>query len=158
MSTPKQSRSTSEKESQSSFIEGASNAINKYGIIPVNLGTNRMFPPQAALPYTETSGNNQYSRQLFTYGYGKLLVTDRKLGETNIEEFDEVEMNDRLNADLNAGTDLYTNDVYQESLNIKLTKKEGSVIRTTQKNCDECEIDITFQGLAYFNDSGGKND
>lgn len=157
MSVPKQSRSTSEKESQSQFVEGASNAINKYGIIPVNLGTNRMFPPQAALPYTETSGNNQYARQLFTFGYGKLLVTDEKIGEAKLEEFTEIETNKRLNGNLNQGVDLYANDVYQESLNIKVTKKEGYIIRTTQKDCNECEIDITFQGLAYFNDSGGKD-
>lgn len=159
MSTPKQNigYQGAEKESQSQFIEGASNAINKYGVIPVNLGTNRMFPPQAALPYTETSGNNQYARQLFTFGYGKLLVTDEKIGETKLGDFTEVETERRLNADLNKGVALYSNDVYQESLSIKVTQQEGYIVRTTQKNCDECEIDITFQGLAYFNDSGGKD-
>ena len=157
MSTPKQSYQSAEKESQSQFIEGASNSINKYGVIPVNLGTNRMFPPQAALPYTETSGNNQYARQLFTYGYGNVMVTERKIGETAIEDYEEIELEDKLNADLNSGTKLYSNDVYQESLNIKLTKEEGYVVRTTQKDCNECEIDITFQGLAYFNNSGGRD-
>ena len=97
MSTPKQNigYQGAEKESQSQFIEGASNAINKYGVIPVNLGTNRMFPPQAALPYTETSGNNQYARQIFTFGYGKIFVSDEKIGETKLEEFTEVETNKR---------------------------------------------------------------
>ena len=155
MSTPRQS--SSEKESQSQFIEGASNSINKYGVVPINLGINRMFPPQAALPYTETSGNNQYVRQLFTYGYGNLLISDRKIGETSASDYDEIEINDRLNGDLNQGTSLYCNDVYQESLNIKITKSEGYIIRTTQKNSDECELDITFQGLAYFNDKGGRD-
>lgn len=159
MSTPKQNTGYqgSEKESQSQFIEGASNAINKYGIIPVNLGTNRMFPPQAALPYTETSGNNQYARQLFTYGYGNVMVTERKIGETAVEDYEEIELEDKLNANLNTGTRLYSNDVYQESLNIKLTKEVGNVVRTTQKDCNECEIDITFQGLAYFNNYGGRD-
>ena len=159
MSTPKQNigYQGAEKESQSQFIGGASNSINKYGVIPVNLGTNRMFPPQAALPYTETSGNNQYARQLFTYGYGNVMVTERKIGETAVEDYEEIELEDKLNADLNSGTKLYSNDVYQESLNIKLTKEEGYVVRTTQKDCNECEIDITFQGLAYFNDSGGRD-
>lgn len=149
MSTPNQASTfrSSLKESQTQFIENAQNAINKYGIIPVNLGTNRMFPPQAALPYTETSGNNQYCRQIFTYGYGKLKITDRKLGETDISEYEEVEMSDRLNADLNEGTQLYTNDVYQEGLNVKLSKAEGEVIRSTQRDANECELDITFNGL-----------
>lgn len=159
MSAPKQNigYQGAEKESQSQFIEGASNAINKYGVIPVNLGTNRMFPPQAALPYTETSGNDQYARQIFTFGYGKIFVSDEKIGETKLEEFTEVETNKRFNADLNQGVELYANDVYQESLNVKLTKEEGYVIRTTQKDCNECELDITFQGLAYFNDWGGRD-
>lgn len=157
MSTPKQQSGTSLSESQTQFIEGASNAINKYGIIPVNLGTNRMFPPQAALPYTETSGNDQYCRQLFTYGYGKLLITDRKIGETSIDQFEGVEMDDRLNADLNSGTSLYTNDVYQENLNIKLTKEDGYSIRTTQPDTDECELDLTFQGLVSYDNQANKN-
>ena len=159
MSTPKQQSGvgTSLSESKTQFIEGASNSIDKYGIVPINLGTNRMFPPQAALPYTETSGNDQYCRQLFTYGYGKLLITDRKIGETSIEEFDGIEMDDKLNADLNSGTSLYINDVYQENLSIKLTYADGFSTRTTQSNVDECELDLTFQGLVWFDNEGGKN-
>ena len=157
MSTPKQSYQSAERESQTQFIEGAGNTINKYGVVPINLGTNRIFPLQAALPYTETSGNNQYARQLFTYGYGNLVISDRKIGETSIDDFDELELDEKLNGNLHEGTRLYTNDVYQESLNIKVTKEAGDIIRTTQRDTDECEIDITFQGLAYFNDSGGRD-
>ncbi len=148
MTTPKQSDGTlGYKDSQTQFIEGASNSINKFGVIPVNLGTNRMFPPQAALPYTETSGNDQYCRQLFTYGYGKVTVIERKLGETILDDYDYVEVEDKLNADLNSGTSLYANDIYQEDFSIKVTKEESPFIRTTQKDCDECILDFTFQGL-----------
>lgn len=148
VTTPKQSDGTlGYKDSQTQFIEGASNSINKFGVIPVNLGTNRMFPPQAALPYTETSGNDQYCRQLFTYGYGKVTVIERKLGETILDDYDYVEVEDKLNADLNSGTSLYANDIYQEDFSIKVTKEESPFIRTTQKDCDECILDFTFQGL-----------
>lgn len=148
MTTPKQSDGTlGYKDSQTQFIEGASNSINKFGVIPVNLGTNRMFPPQAALPYTETSGNDQYCRQLFTYGYGKVTVIERKLGETILDDYDYVEVEDKLNADLNSGTSLYANGIYQEDFSIKVTKEESPFIRTTQKDCDECILDFTFQGL-----------
>lgn len=157
MSTPKQSSGTNTSESQRKFIEGASNSINKYGVVPINLGTNRMFPNQAALPYIENSADNQYIRQLFTYGYGKVLITDRKFGETELENFSEVELEDKLNGDLNTGTTLYANDVYQESLNVSLTYDTGYVLRTTQSNSDEVEIDVTFQGLCQYNNSGGRN-
>jgi hypothetical protein len=159
MSTPKQSSGSGVSESQTSFIEGARNTINKYGVIPINLGTNRIFPNQAALPFTESSANgkDQYVRQLFTYGYGKLLITDRKLGETELDKFKGVEIEDRLNADLNQGTSLYTNDIYQQDLNVALTKADGYVVRTTQTDVDEAEIDITFQGLCRYNDDGSKS-
>lgn len=159
MSTPKQPTRTSVSnisDSPTSFIDGARNNISKYGIIPVNLGTNRMFPYQASMPYTETSGKNQYVRQLFTYGYGKLIVSDRKFGETDITNFTEVEFDDRLNADLNQGTKLYANSVYQEDLNINVTNSGGYVLRTTQLNTSEVEIDLTFNGLCRYDSNGVK--
>lgn len=159
MSTPKQSSGTRTSESQTSFIEGARNSINKYGVIPINLGTNRIFPNQAALPFTESSaqGKEQYIRQLFTYGYGKLLITDRKLGETELNKFEGVETDDKLNGDLNQGTSLYANDVYQQDLNIALTKADGYIIRTTQTDVNEAEIDVSFQGLCRYKDDGSKS-
>lgn len=156
MSTPNQSSGTSKSETQKKFIEGASNTIDRYGVIPINLGTNRMFPNQAAIPYSENTAKDQYIRQLFTYGYGKLLVEERKFGETEIENFTEVELEDKLNGDLNTGTKLYTNDVYQENLNVALTYDAGYVLRTTQSNTDEVEIDISFQGLCRYDDEGSR--
>lgn len=156
LSTPKQDNGTNNLESTTSFIEGARNSISKYGVVPINLGTNRMFPNQAALPYVETSGENQYSRQLFTYGYGKVVVSERKLGETDLESFEEVELEDKLNGDLNTGLNLYSNDVYQQDYNINITKEAGYIVRTTETNTDEVEIDITFQGLTEYNNQGNK--
>lgn len=154
-STPKQSsKAVTQSDSPTSFIEGASNRINPYGIIPVNLGTNRMFPNLAATTYTETNGKKQYCRQLFTYGYGKLQITDRKFGETPTDGFEEVEFDDRLNADLNEGTKLYTQSIHQDSSSLKLTKKIGDVIRTTQRDANEAIIDVTFNGLCWVVQEG----
>lgn len=142
-------------ESPTQFIEGARNDILKYGVVPICLGTNRMFPPQAALPYTETVGDKQFVRQLFTWGYGKVVVENRRLGETFLNEFSDVDIEDRLDADLNSGTNLYANDVYQEPLAITLREEDGYVVRTTQPNADEASIDITFQGgLTEYNNFG----
>lgn len=157
MSTPKQSYASNTSESQTKFIEGARNNIDKYGVVPINLGTNRIFPNQAATPYVENGAQDQYIRQLFTYGYGKLLIKDRKFGETEIENFSEVEYEDKLNGDLNTGTRLYTNDVFQENLNVGLTHEVGYILRTTQSNSDEMELDITFQGLCEYSDDGSRN-
>ncbi len=156
-SVPKQraAAAASPTESSAQFIEGANNKVDRYGVVPVNLGTNRMFPPQGALPYTETSGNNQYVRQIFTYGFGKHVISERRLGETLLSEYDGIEINDRLNGDLSEGVSLYSNDVFQDGYSVLLSNATGYVLRTTQRNTDEAEIDITFSsGLTAFNDAG----
>lgn len=145
-------------ESQTQFIEGANNAIRPYGVVPVCLGTNRMFPAQAARPFTETENNDQYVRQLFTYGYGSQLVcTDFKIGETAISEFSDIQMEHRLNGDLHLSTSLYSNDFLQDNYNILLQQVDGFTTRTTQIGVDEVIIDVTFpQGLAQFNSQGAR--
>jgi len=158
---PKQSNAgiiTNPSESPTMFIEGARNSILKYGVVPVCLGKNRMFPPQAALPYTETSGGEQYVRQLFCWGYGeRLVVRDLKIGETEIAEFDEVSLSHRFQGDLHQGTSLYTDDVSQNDLSILIEQADGWTLRTTEPDVDEAIIDITFpQGLCEYNTEGAR--
>lgn len=158
-SVPKQTSAaapTNIAESATQFIEGASNAVLKYGVVPMNLGVNRVFPPQAALPYTEVVGNLQFVRQLFTYGYGNVVVSDRKLGETLLTDFTNLTMEDRLNGDLDSGTSLYTNDTNQIGLSVALTNAAGYIVRTTPVDIDEAEFDVTFASLVAYNDKGVK--
>ena len=146
------------KESKTQFISSGSNAIDKFGVIPVNLGTNRMFPKQAALPYTEANGKNNYLRQLFTYGYGKVIINDRKIGETSLSNYTDYDFEDFLTGNLNQGSRLYANRTYQENLSVTLSYAAGWVERRSQTNTDEMIIDIVFQrGLCYYDSYGNKN-
>lgn len=143
-------------ESPTMFIEGASNAIDRYGVIPLCLGTNRMFPKQAALPFTETQNNDQYVRQMMTYGYGeKMTITEKQIGDTVMANFTNVEMVDKLDGDLHTPNGLYTNDVFQQEYAVLLEQADAPTIRTTQPGVDEGIIDITFvQGLFAVNSKG----
>lgn len=156
-SVPKQNNpdAVNATESPTQFIEGAQNELNRYGVIPVPLGVNRMFPPQGALPYTETSANLQYVRQLMVYGFGNnLQITDRKIGETPLSDYNGVEMNDRLTGNLNSGTQLYSNDVVQDGYSVTVSSATGYITRTTQPNTDEAQVELTFaQGLTQYNAS-----
>lgn len=144
-------------ENPTNFIQGSSNNINQYGVISANLGTNRMYPDEAALPYTETQGNDQYVRQLFTWGYGDVIIENRQIGETDISQYTGVTMEDRLDSDLNQGTSLYTNSVFEDGQTTILTNAAGYILRTTQEDVDEASVDITFaQGLSNFNANGNK--
>jgi hypothetical protein len=145
-------------ESPTQFIEGASNALNPYGVVPINLGTNRMFPLQAARAYTETMNDDQYVRQLFTHGYGeKMLTANLKIGETPISEFNDFEIEYRLNGDLHEGTTLFSNDINQDNYNILLQQVDGFTLRTTKTDVDAASVDVTFpQGLCWFNSQGAR--
>ncbi|MBD4185358.1 hypothetical protein GUH45_17240, partial [Xanthomonas citri pv. citri] len=57
--------------------------------------TVRMTPPYGAEPYTEVQGDDQYLRLLFVWGYGPLDISDIKIGETDISEYDGVEIETR---------------------------------------------------------------
>lgn len=149
--------SRSVKDSTTQFISGASNDIDPFGVIPVNLGTNRMFPKQAALPYTEANGKDNYVRQLFTYGYGNVFLDERKIGETLLEKYNDLQVADRLNGDLNKGTNLYTDDVYQENFQLKLSYEVGWIERRSQIDTEQMVIDIIFnRGLFSYDNNGNK--
>lgn len=145
-------------ESPTQFIEGARNAINPFGVVPVPLGVNRMFPPQAARPFTETENNDQYVRQLFTYGYGpQAVISSLKIGETDLAQYTNFDMEHRLNGDLHEGTGLYTNDVFQEDLSVLLSEPDGYTTRTTQTGVDEAIVDVTFPtGLCQYSTEGAR--
>lgn len=72
-------------------ITGTQNQALPYGAIPCIIGTMRFFPPLAALPYSELSGNDQYVRFLFDIGYGAPAVSNMKIGENDLANFTDVE-------------------------------------------------------------------
>lgn len=156
---PQQTRAAKNPlENPTQFIEGAQNVIDPYGVVPINLGTNRMMPKQAARPYTEAQDGENYVRQLFDWGWGdKLIISDLKIGESSLSDFNSFEIEHRLNGDLYLGTDLYSDDVFQEDFSIELKEVDGFTTRTTQVNVDEAIVDVTFfTGLTKFSGTGAR--
>lgn len=94
-------------------ITGTSNRVTSFKPIPRPYGTFRYFPPipMTARPYTEIQGDDQYLRMFLCLGYGPLEIggktvgegyskiteqdnlsgTPVRIGETDIQLFDEVE-------------------------------------------------------------------
>ncbi len=143
------------KDSPTLFLQGASNEINPFGKVPKVLGRHRFIPPFAAKPYTETIGDDQYIRMLFCLGYGPVNITDLKIGETDLAEFDDVEIEITNGYPDDPAISLFKNTVLQNDLNIKLTNEDGYVVRTTDDDITEISLDITFpKGLANFDETG----
>jgi sulfur carrier protein ThiS len=143
-------------ESATQFIEGASNQLTPYGVIPQNLGTNRMFPILGARNFTETQDSDQYARQLFVWSYGSVILDQFNIGDTAISEFDDLELEHKQNGDLSTGTALYANSVDQDNYNVLLQQVDGYTLRTSQL-ADELLVDVTFpSGLAQYNTTGAR--
>ena len=90
------------------------------------------------------AGDDIYLRQIFVIGYGPLALSDLKIGEDSLDNFSEVDVEVREGYDTDAAITLFTEDVYEEALDIALTQAGGFSTRTTQVDADEITVDITF--------------
>lgn len=136
-------------------IGGAQNQAAQYGAIPEIFGTHRISPPYAAGAYTELVGDDQYLRMLFVVGYGPISVSDLKIGETAISNFEDVKYEILEDHTVTPPT-LYTKPVYQEDVSVVLDAPAGWVQRTTADNIDEISVDVSAPSGIYRYKSNGK--
>jgi hypothetical protein len=130
-------------------ITGARNTSDPYGPIPTIFGRVRVWPRYAALPYTSFSGTDQYLRLLFCLGYGPLDIDELKIGETDIDSFEDVSYQIRDGYDDDSGTSLYPGQVFEDALSVELTEDADWQERTTAADIDEIEVDILAPGGWY---------
>lgn len=146
-------------ESPTLFVSGTRNQANPFGPVPSVLGKGRMVPPFGAKPYTEVLGDDQYFRGLYTWGYGPLEISDIKIGETPISEFEGVEIETRQGYPGDAPLTLFPGQVDEETLSVRLEGPSTWASRTTSADADEISVDVTApQGIVRFGDGGGKGE
>ena len=153
-------------ESPSYFIDQARNNARLYGAIPVVFGRIRQVPPLGAQTVTEVIGGDHYLRMLVVWGYGPLRISDIKIGNTPIAEFDDIEIETRTGRMSDAPLTLYSKSIDQDNLSIVLEHEKQSgdprvstggqwQVRRSGANANELSIDITFpRGIAKFNSQG----
>lgn len=144
-------------DSPTLYLTGARNDARPFGVVPIVLGRHRMFPPLAARHFTELVGDDQYLRMLVCWGYGPLAITDIKIGETPLAEFEDVEIETVLGYPDDPPLTLYSDSVFEEALSVQLTQAADWQVRTSQAEADELSVDISFpNGLAHFADDGSR--
>lgn len=142
-----------EAESQVYSVSAGQNSINQWGRVPVPLGRGRFAAPKAASPYTETIGEDQYLHELLCLGIGDMDISDIRIGTTPIGDFNDVAYEIYTHDPNNPQASVYYPTGHlQEDMNVQLKYNVWSS-RTTSE-CDSLEIDLGFQGLAYYNDNG----
>ena len=137
-------------------VSGTANAAAPFSPIPKIYGARRIFPQYAASPYSELVGFDQYLRMLFLPGYGPLDISRIKIGDTAIEDYEDVEWELRSGFADDAPMRLYPGSVSEAELNIQLSKTNGGGIaptvydwsqvpvQTSGTNADELGVDMGF--------------
>ena len=148
-----------DSESSAVFaIESARNSGRPFGAVPSVLGRHRMVPPLGARIYTELHGRDQYLRMLVVWGYGPLSISDLRIGETPITDFEDVEVETREGRDTDAPLTLYTDRVFQESFSVLLVGGANWTTKRTELETTEISVDVSFpRGLSRLEDTGRRS-
>lgn len=144
-------------DTSSPTISGARNEMRPYQRVIDVAGFHRLVPPFAAAPYTESTGDAQYLRLLFDCGYGPKEISEIRIGETSIDDYEGVEVETRPG---NADDDpcrLFPGTVFEEQLSVLLEQTAAATVRTTSPGVDEISVDVTFpSGLARSTSDGSR--
>lgn len=139
--------------------------------VPMLFGAHRVAPVFAATTYTEIVGDEQYVRGLFAFGYGPLSLSDIRIGETSIAEYDEVEIETRAGYAGDEPVTLYPHQVIEEATGIELVRplprddagevidgepaEEKPVTRATALDSASASVIIAMPSGLFDVDDGG---
>lgn len=139
--------------SQTYSLNGGQNSANPNGYVPLVLGKHRMTPPLGAKSWTSYEGEDQYFHMLVIWGHEDVQVSDFRIGETPLAQFDDV--THRFHGGTK-GNDLqiFGKSYNEQSIGATLKKSEGWVERTIGE-ADEISFDIAFNALGKANRETG---
>jgi len=156
-STPTLSSSSTTSDPDIYSISGASNALSKWGAVPIILGKIRYVPPLGACNFTYISGNDQYVEQIFVVSYGKVAMDNIRIGDTDIELFSSYDLETRLGEASDSDISIHSASVNEESLSILVKNIYGWSTRETKEKTTRIGIDITCpSGLCKYDGSGNR--
>lgn len=132
-------------------IGGGRNRARPYQPLPLVVGTHRVHPDLGAQPYTTQLRDGEvYLHQVFNFGFGDLEITDLKIGETDILEHTDIQLewNDGV-----GHIELFPTNV--DSLaGGQLTEEIGWVTRTSSLNTTKLVVD--FVGILFTINTKGE--
>ena len=130
-------------------IGGGANRMRRYEPMPKIVGVHRVFPDFSAQPYNEFEGEEQVAYFVFNLGYNAADLSDYKIGDTPIGNFEGVEI-EVSGADGKLA--LFPGNVDSQA-GVELTNALGFVSRTSSPNGAAHAVEITG-ALFYFANEG----
>lgn len=162
---------TTDSETNQSFsITGWKNRLAPDAAVPVLFGKHRYAPPFGAISYTEIVGDIQYIRSLFVFGYGPMKLSEFKIGTTDLDEYDEVEIETREGLPTDEPLTLYPRQVIEDLAGSDLTRPlprndagnvisgpatEEPVVRYSAANGTGASVIVSFPGGLFNYDNNG---
>lgn len=137
-------------------ITSTRNRQRPFGNFVRYYGRHKAYPDAAAQPFTEVQGDDEYLRQIFCLGPGPLEITDIRIGETPIDQFNEVEWETREGWDDDPPLTLYAEGVNQTQVGANFNDDNDVAVRTvTLDEEGEVTLDLILpQGLAWYEKDG----
>jgi predicted phage tail protein len=144
------SNGTASAASPTYSLSGGTNQNRLYQPMPVVMGSHKYFPDNAARPYTEYQGTDQFLYQVYNLGPSRMSLSNWQIGTTPIESY----------TNWSWRYPLQDGKIYDFPGNVdsiagaNLTKAAGWISRTTSENTYRVGIDV--EGILYYaNDAGG---
>lgn len=139
-------------------LSSSSNAIDKWGRVPILFGKGRIAPKKAAAPYSELNGDDMYLHELFIWGEcgtGDIQISDLRIGETSVSDFDDFSVQTwRYDPADPWYSNLYPTGIEQEEFSILVKNSEGYYVRQSKSGASKISIDFNFPTLVKFNKKG----
>jgi hypothetical protein len=130
-------------------LAGGNNRARRYEPLPLVIGTHRMFPDAACASYTlYLNGVDQYLFAAYNFGFGDLEITDLRIGDTSLSDYQEVTVawGDGFMPSLIAGN-------VDTQAGGPLTHAAGALVRTSSVDTFELHFDIQYV-MFYAGDGG----
>ena len=147
-------------------INGWQNTARPGEPIPYLSGRMRVAPDFVGTPYTTVFGSDQYVTALLSFGYGPLEISDIKIGDTPLGEFEDVELHLREGLPGDERIAIYPKQVLEQREGVELTRPkidgdfvDRPVVRQTAGNALEAALIFAFPaGMFSVNNDGDVNE
>jgi hypothetical protein len=137
---------------QSPNVVGTRNRVRLYTPVSSNYGVNRVFPNVAGRTFTQIVGSDVFMNVLLDFGIGPNKLTDIRIGETPIDQFD-AEYNVLEGWDDDGDLEIYKRTVEKDSFGFRMG--DTWVRRETRPSTRRAVFEFLFpQGLIGFKKLG----
>ncbi len=134
---------------------GTRNQLAPWGWFPRVYGRHRVYPYLLAPPNVTIEGSDQYIHLLFDFGYGPLVLSDLKIGDTPLESYENTEYNEYPEFDGSQALQYF--QARSDYLEVGAALQQSTPVeRTTSQEARRVNINLSFPAGLYAVTNKGK--